>query len=137
MSITNNTVEKSIYGIELQQVLLTNITGNHIIQNELGVLVFYNCEVNTISFNIFLKNKDNAINLGRSSNINFIHHNSFFYNNENSTSQAYDSGSGNYWYDTLTLEGNYWSDWNQTNGYLISGSSGSIDPYPLLEPPNS
>ncbi|MHA1346549.1 MAG: NosD domain-containing protein [Candidatus Heimdallarchaeaceae archaeon] len=137
MSIINNTVEQSIYGIALHQVLLTNITANRIIQNEYGIIISSNCEVNTISFNIFLKNKNNAINIGMSSNINFIHHNSFFNNNENSTSQAYDSGSGNYWYDTLTLEGNYWSDWNQTNGYLIGGSSGSTDPYPLLEPPNS
>ena len=82
MSITNNTVEKSIYGIEFQQVLLSNITGNHIIQNEFGILISYNSEVNMVSFNIFLKNKDSAINLGGSANVKFIHHNSFFYNNE-------------------------------------------------------
>ena len=133
MTVANNTIESNILGIGFSQVLFSNITQNYIIQNDRGIFISYNCELIEVSFNRFAKNVDYAVNIR--GKINFIHHNSFFYNNKYSSSQAYDSGSGNYWYDTISLEGNYWSDWNQTNGYIIDGSAGSIDLYPLIDPP--
>ncbi len=61
--------------------------------------------------------------------------------------QAYDEGNDNLWYDTQTEEGNYWHDWannNDTNDqnhdgivdwpYLIAGSAGAKDYYPLKNP---
>ena len=60
-----------------------------------------------------------------------IHHNIFI--NNGATVQAYDEGTDNIWYDIETNEGNYWSEWSGTGEYLIDGSSGSIDPYPLGE----
>ena len=49
-----------------------------------------------------------------------------FYNN---VLQAWDNGTNNNW------DGNYWSDWNGTGPYNISGSAGSQDSSPLDECP--
>jgi len=38
------------------------------------------------------------------------------------------------WYDSATLEGNFWSDWSGIGSYSIDGSASSEDLYPLDEP---
>ncbi|GAI76776.1 unnamed protein product, partial [marine sediment metagenome] len=53
------------------------------------------------------------------------------------TSQACDDGASNTWYDTATLEGNYWSDWSKIGSYSIDGYTDSVDLYPLNEPAES
>ncbi len=37
------------------------------------------------------------------------------------------------WYNTVTREGNYWSDYTGTGAYQIAGPAGAKDPYPLDE----
>jgi parallel beta-helix repeat protein len=68
---------------------------------------------------------------------NTIHHNTFIDNNLGGSSQASDDGTSNIWYDNSINEGNYWSDWLGVGSYNIDGLAGSIDPYPLSEPPVS
>ncbi|MCK4845872.1 MAG: hypothetical protein KAS95_09375, partial [Candidatus Heimdallarchaeota archaeon] len=43
-------------------------------------------------------------------------------------------GANNYWYDSATKEGNYWSDWSGSGSYFIGGYAYSVDLYPLREP---
>ena len=64
-----------------------------------------------------------------------LHHNSFIDNNLIGTSQAYDRGANNLWYDAKKKKGNYWSDWNKTGSYSIDGSADSFDLYPLNKIP--
>ncbi|MHA2255475.1 MAG: right-handed parallel beta-helix repeat-containing protein [Candidatus Heimdallarchaeaceae archaeon] len=65
---------------------------------------------------------------------NTIHHNIIKNNNPEGDSQAYDDGFNNIWYEVNTLEGNWWKgDW-YGGDYIIDGTSGSVDPYPLGEP---
>ena len=71
-----------------------------------------------------------------SSKTNTIHHNNFVDNNPSGTSQAYDGGTKNVWFDSQNLEGNYWSDWSGTGSYSIDGYGGTVDSYPLEEPAN-
>jgi parallel beta-helix repeat protein len=62
-----------------------------------------------------------------------IHHNIFVNNNDGGV-QAYDNApSANLWYDLITAEGNYWSDWNNAGPYYVDGGSESCDLYPLGE----
>ncbi|MHA1686548.1 MAG: right-handed parallel beta-helix repeat-containing protein [Candidatus Heimdallarchaeaceae archaeon] len=99
-------------GIDLYNMSNAIIYGNTLYSNGYGVYVEANCANNT------------------------IHHNNFTKNNIPEMSQAYDAGVNNTWYDPLTLEGNYWSDWNGTGIYPIDGPANSFDPYPLPRPPS-
>ena len=42
---------------------------------------------------------------------------------------------GNYWFDNITKEGNFWSDWSGIGNYSIDGPANSEDPYCLNENP--
>jgi len=83
---------------------------------------------------LLLENEEYGVYMSSSSKTNLIHHNNFVDNNPTGTSQAYDGGKHNIWYDSLNLEGNYWSDWNGTGSYSIDGYGGTVDLYPLEEP---
>ena len=63
--------------------------------------------------------------------LNTIYLNSFIDNNINGSSQALDNGTSNYWYNSETDQGNFWSDWNGTGVYRISGTANTSDIYPL------
>ncbi|MEM4293974.1 MAG: NosD domain-containing protein, partial [Thermoplasmata archaeon] len=71
------------------------------------------------------------------SNSNVIHHNNLIKNNgatrgASGNSQAYDSGTGNVWYDAATGQGNYWSNWDQQGSYPIDGGTASDNaPLPM------
>ncbi len=99
------------YGIQLRDSCFAEITDN-LIQNNFQ----YGIHINTNSIN------------------NSIHHNTFHNNNPSGVSQAYDDGFNNTWFDSISLEGNYWSDYSGTGIYSIEGSAGSTDSYPLNDP---
>jgi len=82
-------------------------------------------------FNRFQRNSQYGIYLNYQSDGNIIHHNDFIKNNVLGSSQAYDDGENNNFYDSNTNEGNYWSNYDYSGGYIIDGSSNSIDLYPL------
>jgi hypothetical protein len=80
--------------------------------------------------NLLAGNADFGVTVSIYSNANSIHHNSFIGNGQN-TSQAYDDGSNNIWYDETVLEGNYWSDYSGNGIYRIAGVADAIDLYPF------
>ncbi len=61
---------------------------------------------------------------------NVLHHNKFTDNNLGGDSQGYDDGTNNIWFDTITLEGNWWSDWTGISPYPLDGDANNNDPYP-------
>ena len=103
----------------------------------------------TIVGNLFLRNDGYAIYIGGIfTKGNRIYNNSFYYNHGSGDKfdpnkvQAYDDGT-NYWNSTNGV-GNYWHDWAYNNSsndqnndgivdwpYLIDGSAGTKDYYPL------
>lgn len=88
----------------------------------------------TIYENYFHKNVENGLKLDHCTNIS-VHHNYFYFNNPHGISQASDNYINNTWFDTYTLEGNYWSDWIGSGPYIIDHCYGNItDPYPMLPP---
>ncbi|MHA1199394.1 MAG: right-handed parallel beta-helix repeat-containing protein, partial [Candidatus Heimdallarchaeaceae archaeon] len=86
-----------------------------------------------ITYNQILDNGNYGIYLDSNSMSNVIHHNNFTDNNPGS-SQAGDDGTGNVFYDIVSLEGNWWiGDW-YGGSYAIAGTAGTVDPYPLGTP---
>ena len=88
----------------------------------------------SISFNTLKGNREYGIFLDKFTEGNIIHHNNFFSNALNESSQAFDNGTNNMWFDIETYEGNYWSNLNESEHYLIEGIAESIDYYPLEIP---
>ncbi|MFX0155831.1 MAG: NosD domain-containing protein [Candidatus Hodarchaeota archaeon] len=46
-------------------------------------------------------------------------------------SQGFDEGSNNYWYDEVSNQGNFWSDYQGIGNYSIDGPAGTEDIYPF------
>ena len=129
----NNCSSNSIHGVALNSVSVSNITYNNISCNSDFGISFDSTSNCKIKYNLFKDNDNYAIHLNTLSSANIISHNSFIDNNLEGTSQCYDSGSVNLWYDLEKEEGNFWSNLGDNKTYTIDGTSGSIDKYPLNE----
>ena len=127
--IENNSIIASDKGIYLTESNNNIIRFNLIQQNIIGIQAIASSS-NNITHNTFVNNTEEGLYLSGSSNF-LVHHNGFFFNNFGETSQARDDGQENYWFDPITLEGNYWNNYNDTGYYQISGSANSTDLYPL------
>jgi parallel beta-helix repeat protein len=104
---------------------------------------------NEISGNLVYNNVGYGVNISSGSSNNRIWNNSFIGNNgatstyDVSHAQANDDGTSNWWNGTDGY-GNYWSDWTTPdavppwgivdNPYLLDGSAGAKDNYPLTTP---
>ncbi len=124
--IFHNTCEKNnLYGIYIpSQDIMTPSYFQDIKKSESDLcIITYNRLIENEEYGIYIESSDNT-----------IFNNTFIDNNLGGSSQAYDEGTGNYWYNVVTLEGNYWSDWSGTGSYSIDGSAGSVDLYPFETP---
>ena len=133
LKVINNTIANSHRCIVADRCNYGIYENNTLFQaSEYGFYMTYDTEIDIIG-NLIKNTELYGINL-QSTTLNFtIHHNTFIDNNIGGTSQAYDSGTNNVWFDVATNEGNRWNDW--TGGkYSIDGTSGSEDPYPLGTP---
>ncbi len=131
-TVVNNTCSNSSFGIKISSSGSATVVNNTCNNNLYGIWLWDSDSCN-ITYNLLQENVEHGVNLDSDSDNNLIHHNTFVNNNLGGTSQACDDGTNNYWYDTTTLEGNYWSDWSGTGSYSIDGSAGSIDLYPFGE----
>jgi parallel beta-helix repeat protein len=130
--INDNTCNNNNYrGIYLVQsgssIMVSNntCTGNH--DDGIGLT---RSDGNSFIWNMLQDNQGYGIDVNYESDSNIIHHNTFI-NNSGEGSQASDIGVNNQWYDEISLEGNFWSDYSGTGDYSISGSASNSDPYPL------
>ncbi|MHA1199245.1 MAG: NosD domain-containing protein [Candidatus Heimdallarchaeaceae archaeon] len=133
-NICNNTDNDSnIYGIWLYSCSGSTLSNNTCCNNNYRGIMLEDSDSCVVTYNLLQENEDYGVYLHSNSDDNEIHHNTFIDNNLGGTSQAYDDGVNNYWYDSTTQEGNEWSDWSG-GPYLIDGSAGAFDLYPLGEP---
>lgn len=154
--VSNNFIEHSKKGIYSKDSHRINIFNNTCFENQVGVQL-YRTDYPILKYNIIHSNSKNGIEFGSSvlygeisfNNIslntlygvslsdtaerNTIHHNYFFRNNIEGTSQALDDGKDNTWYEEETEEGNFWSMWEKSKPYLIDGDAESEDLFPLNE----
>jgi parallel beta-helix repeat protein len=127
--LIHNTCDNNSIGIQLCYQNNSLLSNNILTNNGKGI-EFVEVNSSLVTFNLIQNSNYKGLDIISGSN-NIIHHNSFIDN----TLQAYDSGINNTWYDDVTLEGNYYSDWSGIGNYSIDGSANSIDPYPLSENP--
>ncbi len=136
--VNNNTCSNnSNYGINLYSSSGSTVEKNTCNNNNNYGIYLDSSDFCVVTYNLLQENENYGVYLESRSNNNLIHHNTFVDNNLGGTSQAYNSGTNNYWYDTSKQEGNYWSDWSGTSYYSIDGDADSVDLYPLAEPVES
>jgi parallel beta-helix repeat protein len=150
ISISDQSLLNASVGIYLG--LSQEVTINHssVKGNIYGIYVF-SSDNNTVVNSLLSNNSEYGIYIN-SGSYNRIYNNSFYYNHgsgdtyDSDKIQAYDDDSNNYW-NSLSGYGNYWCDWANNNGtndnngdgivdwpYLIDGSAGAEDYYPLKTP---
>lgn len=91
----------------------------------------------TIIFNTIMNCTYYGLTLNDDTSNITIYNNSFINNvpsNPDAQSQCTDSGNSNYWYNSVLMIGNYWSDIGSNSTYIIDGPAGSVDLYPLSTP---
>ncbi|MCG3260319.1 MAG: right-handed parallel beta-helix repeat-containing protein, partial [Candidatus Heimdallarchaeota archaeon] len=128
----------SKYGLTAGKPKFFNISFNKISNNDYGIQFTGKAEYGfsencTIFKNLISDNLNYGIVI-YNGKFNIIHHNSFIDNNQGTT-QAFDSGFSNFWFDSSTMEGNFWSDFSGIGTYTIAGPALAEDLYPLLTPP--
>ena len=141
-TIDNNICTNFMAGIHLNYASYCKIVNNYIYDiNYQGINLRYSGS-NLIQLNTIRNAREHAIALVGTSDNNIIHHNTLdgntwatSYNIDGQqygapSSQAYDEGSQNIWYDIINKKGNYWSDYFGVGTYKIDGSANSIDLYP-------
>lgn len=134
--VTNNNVSNCWAGIRLYASSDNKLYENNLHNNGKGFYLYY------AQRNVFMGNEISECTLGfdvesMSSINNIIFHNNFI----NNIDQAWD-GNINNWYNITVQEGNYWDDYNGTDGdgdgigdtpYIIPGGDNQ-DLYPLMFP---
>ncbi|MFX0125420.1 MAG: NosD domain-containing protein [Candidatus Hodarchaeota archaeon] len=131
MIIYNNCSQNNWSGIILDSSENVTISCNKCSFNTNTGFSLRNSTKCGITLNTLLENQGYGIFLDEASLNNTIHHNAFFLN-KNGFNQAADNGTNNQWYDTATMKGNYWENHNGTDEYLIDGTAGARDSYPLV-----
>lgn len=141
--VYNCYVNTNYSGIYIDHVAdgTATILNNNCNDNRIGIFL-ENSDFCVVTYNLLEEDEWFGVFLDSDCDENIIHHNNFVANNLGCVfdiaSQACDHGTANIWYDTETLEGNYWDSWSGTGSYSIGGESGASDPFPqneLLSPP--
>ena len=159
VNITKNVCQNNLgYGILLFDMHFSNVTFNNCSNNGECALLLEDCsslivsnntfmfnlvgilpeftEYSNFTYNLIQENVEFGISLSSNNLNNTFHHNAFISNALGlGTSQVCDNGTDNIWYDTVTLEGNFWDDYVGPGSYVIDGTGGNDDLYPLGEIP--
>jgi parallel beta-helix repeat protein len=136
-TITNNTCSNLSQGIHLNDLACRNyIAYNNITDiSYQGINIRYSNR-NVIKGNFITNSSEHGVALVGTSKYNIIYSNEFIDNGNEDTyridgedrgqisSQAFDEGANNTWYDMVSEVGNYWY-------YTIDGPSESVDMYPI------
>jgi parallel beta-helix repeat protein len=135
-SMSGNNITNNNVGICLYSSSNNSVSGNNITNNGYGIELYSSSDDNTVSGNN-IANNGYGIELYWSSNNFTIYHNNFV----NNTYQVSSSGLANVWDDGYPSGGNYWSDYNGTDGngdgvgdtrYVVDAND--TDGYPLMAP---
>ena len=127
--ISYNNCSNNYVGMFIYEAYNDTITNNILVNNTNNGIDASHCYDTVFKNNLLQNNTDYGIYIMLTSADNILHHNAFIDNNGGGV-QANDDGSNNIWFDTVTLEGNFYSDW-VSGSYSIDGTSSSVDPYPL------
>ena len=141
-TVSDNIITNFMQGIHLNYADESIIRDNTLYNiNYQGINLRYS-DSNIIVFNQITNAKEHSIAFVGTSSNNVIHHNILEGNTWSETysidgtpkgspsSQGYDEGSQNIWYDSENKHGNMWSDYFGVGSYQIDGPSNAVDLYP-------
>lgn len=141
-TIVRNRCFNLAQGIHLNEAGRCYIEDNNITENNYqGINVRYS-DQNIITGNLITNSSQHGLALVGTSRHNIIHRNRFIDNGREETyridgeprgeltSQGFDEGYNNTWYDATTEVGNWWSDYSGDGSYSIDGPSDVGDIYP-------
>lgn len=126
-AVTHNNCSDIQFSIVIEYGNEIQVTNNRLFMSDNTGMRIDNCDNSIFTNNLFQWTQNYGLDLSGANNV--IHHNIFDGNNAGGT-QAKDDGSNNIWYDDVTSEGNWYSDWI-SGPYSIDGTAGAVDPYPL------
>ena len=135
-TFSGNTISGSTMGVFLRYSDNNTFINNRVVKS--GAAITWSGKNNTISSNLIKDNYYYGISMGDSGNL--IYYNCFI----NNSRHAYDNGAYNRWDNGVV--GNYWDNYTgldaDGNGigdvpYVIAGSAGSQDNFPLMNCPIS
>ena len=129
---SNEILNNKEYGIIMSNCAHITLRNNKLYNNEKYGIYIKETNECSIYNNIFNENTIYGIYVIENSANNKIYSNIFTKNGDLETTQAYDDGTSNFWYNTSLNEGNYWDD-RFGDIYFIDGAAGSADPYPLSD----
>ncbi len=128
VDLSHNRVCHNEWGVLAQFSDSCKLWNNTISENQEGVDVQILCTNWSIRYNTVLNNTGVGIRLGeQTGNISLVYNRLGW----NEMSNAIDDGLDNKW-DNGVNQGNYWCDYDGSGVYLVPGSAGSVDHYPLL-----
>lgn len=157
-SLVNNHVEHNYIGISLwssenstimkneinhnrnQGIYISGTTNSLVYENTIAFNRNYGIYVTnsiqgTISTNLVFGTEGYAVFLSSSTQYFLIYRNTFIDNEPIiGSSQAFDSGFHNYWYQPDVKIGNYWSNKGSKKTYAIDGDANNQDLHPLKDP---
>jgi parallel beta-helix repeat protein len=132
ISIENTTIYDLNYGIYLSRVSNSTIIGCTTFYNYRGIVLERtdHCQIRD---NLIYANWQYGIEIALFSHNNSVYGNSIGWNdiiNENRYN-VIDTGEDNYFDDNVSI-GNYWSDFNESESYVIPGAANSVDSFAQL-----
>ncbi|OLS31316.1 MAG: hypothetical protein ThorAB25_04050 [Candidatus Thorarchaeota archaeon AB_25] len=132
ISIENTTIYDMDYGIYLSRVSNSTIIGCTTFYNYRGIVLERtdHCQIRD---NLIYANWQYGIEIALFSHNNSVYGNSIGWNdiiNENMYN-VIDTGEDNYFDDNVSI-GNYWSDFNESESYVIPGAANSVDSFAQL-----
>jgi parallel beta-helix repeat protein len=142
-SIISNECSNFMQGIHFNHGSNNIVFGNLINSNNYqGINIRYS-DSNIITFNTIQDSEQHGLVFVGTASSNHVSHNIFINNSKveyytidgertgTISSQGYDEGSNNKWYDDTVQEGNRWSDYDGRGIYTIDGPANSEDLYPI------
>ena len=143
ISVENTTIYSSSYSIYLNDAMNSTISNCNVFYNNQGIVLTQtdHCQIRN---NLIYGNWHHGIEIHFSSHNNSVYGNSIGWNAVSSQyfNNAVDDGGDNSFDDNITV-GNFWSDFNESEEYMISGDANSVDSFaqilhdnvsPILEP---
>ena len=141
-TISDNTCTNFMQGIHLNDADGCIIENNYFYDLIYQGINIRHSDSNVITYNRISNAKEHGIALVGTSSSNIIHHNILEENiwsdsysidgtpKGSPSSQGYDEGSQNVWYDSESKQGNSWSDYFGVGPYQIDGPVNAVDLYP-------
>ncbi|MHA1198564.1 MAG: NosD domain-containing protein [Candidatus Heimdallarchaeaceae archaeon] len=125
----NNCTDSNQVGLEFYDCMWIDLMSNMIFKNRQTGVKFNDVHESIIWLNFFIENYAHAVYLTSNTFDNDVYLNTFIDNAQIYDAQAYDSGD-NFWYNTIELTGNLWSDLGFDCYYELDGAAGAYDYYP-------